>query len=180
MRLIRCDFAFPLADMADPRALRSMDGGALMDLGCYCVNAARLLGGEPGHVLGEQVLAPSGVDVDFCATLRLPGDVVAVLDASFTVPSHQRLELVGDEATLALDAPFRPDWGFTVTIVRGEHVEPVEIEGVNPYFLELDDFAAAARGEREPLLGREDALGQARTIAALYRSAESGAAVTLP
>ena len=47
------------------------------------------------------------------------------------------------------------------------------------YRLELEDFAAAAAGEREPLLGRADALGQARTIDALYRSADSGRAVTL-
>ena len=37
----------------------------------------------------------------------------------------------------------------------------------------------AIRGEGEPLLGRADALGQARVIEALYRSAESGAAVDL-
>ena len=55
----------------------------------------------------------------------------------------------------------------------------IEIPAVDSYRLELDDFAAAVAGEREPLLGREDALGQARAIDALYRSAESGEAVTL-
>ena len=45
----------------------------------------------------------------------------------------------------------------------------------NSYALELADFEAAVRGEREPLLGRDDALGQARTIAALYTSAERNA-----
>jgi len=38
---------------------------------------------------------------------------------------------------------------------------------------------AAIRGEGEPLLGRADALGQARTIDALCRSAAMGSRVDL-
>jgi predicted dehydrogenase len=47
------------------------------------------------------------------------------------------------------------------------------VPGANSYALELQDFEAAVRGERPPLLDRDDALGQARAIAALYASAES-------
>ena len=64
--------------------------------------------------------------------------------------------------------------------LRGPNgVERIEVPLADSYRLELEDFAAAVAGEREPLLGRADALGQARTIEALYRSAESGEAVTL-
>ena len=52
--------------------------------------------------------------------------------------------------------------------------EPVDVPEADSYRCELDDFAAAVAGEREPLLGRDDALAQARVIDALYRSAESG------
>ena len=45
--------------------------------------------------------------------------------------------------------------------------------------LELENFAAAVAGDAPPLLGRADALGQARAIDALYRSAAKRAAVTL-
>jgi predicted dehydrogenase len=45
--------------------------------------------------------------------------------------------------------------------------------------LELEDMNAAIRGEREPLLGRADALGQARAIDALYRAADTGTVVSL-
>jgi xylose dehydrogenase (NAD/NADP) len=40
-------------------------------------------------------------------------------------------------------------------------------------------MSAAIRGSAEPLLGREDALGQARAIEALYRSADEGRPVPL-
>jgi predicted dehydrogenase len=50
---------------------------------------------------------------------------------------------------------------------------------VNPYELELDDFAAAIRGEHSVRLGRADMLGQARALAALYESAATGRVVTV-
>jgi len=179
LRLIRTSFSFRLLDRGDHRLQPELGGGALLDLGCYCVNGSRLLGGEPERVLAEQVVAPTGVDLDFHGTLRFPDDVVAQFDASYSLPHRQRLEAVGEEGTLVLDAPWRPDWGFTVSLARGEEVEILDVPEANSYRLELEDFAAAIRGEREPLLGRDDAFGQARTIEALFRSAETGSAVTL-
>jgi predicted dehydrogenase len=175
LRLIRTTFSFPLLDLGNVRMLADLDGGALMDVGCYCISGARLLGGEPERVYGEQVLGTTRVDVDFYGTLRFPGDVVAQFDASFTLPHRQRLEAVGEDGTLVLEAPWRADWGGRV-LVNGE---PVDVPETNPYGLELANLAAAIAGEAEPLLGREDALAQARTIEALYRSAESGEAVSL-
>lgn len=175
LHLIRTTFSFQLLDLGNVRMAPDLDGGALMDVGCYCISGARLLGGEPERVYGEQVLGPSGVDVDFYATLRFPGDVVAQFDASFTLPERQRLEAVGEGGTLVLEAPWRMDWGGRV-LVNGE---PVDVPAVDPYGLELANLAAAIAGEAEPLLGREDALAQARVIEALYRSAESGEAVSL-
>ena len=175
LRAIRTTFSFPLHDLGNVRMLADLDGGALMDVGCYCISGARLLAGEPERVYGEQVLGPTGVDVDFYGTLRFPGDVVAQFDASFTLPERQRLEAVGEDGTLVLEAPWRADWGGRV-LVNGE---PVDVPEADPYTLELSNLAAAIAGEAEPLLGREDALAQARVIEALYRSAESGESVTL-
>jgi predicted dehydrogenase len=146
-----------------------------MDVGCYCISGARLLGGEPEQVYGEQVLGTTGVDVGFYGTLRFPGDVVGQFDASFTLPERQRLEAIGEDGTLVLEAPWRADWGGRV-LLNGEQVD---VPVADPYTLELSNFAAAIAGEAEPLLGRDDALAQARVIEALYRSAESGEAVQL-
>ena len=174
LRDIRTTFSFQLRDLSNIRMAPDLDGGALMDVGCYCVSGARLLGGEPERVYGEQVLGPTGVDVDFYGTLRFPDDVVAQFDASFTLPKRQRLEAVGEEGTLVLEAPWRSDWGGGV-LVNGERVD---VPAADPYALELENLAAAIAGEAEPLLGRDDAVAQARVIEALYRSAESGASVT--
>ena len=175
LRAIRTTFSFQLLDLENVRMAPDLDGGALMDVGCYCISGARLLGGEPERVFGEQVVGPTGVDVDFYGTLRFPNDVVAQFDASFTLPKRQRLEAVGDEGTLVLEAPWRSDWGGRV-LVNGE---PVEVPAADPYGLELTNLAAAIAGEAEQLLGRDDAVAQARVIEALYRSAESGESVRL-
>ena len=158
--------------------IADLDGGALMDVGCYCVSGSRLLAGEPERVFGEQLLSESGVDVAFHGTLRFPGDVVAQIDASFVAQNRQRLEVVGEEGTLVLATPWRvDDPGIVVRRSDGDVLMDVPV--ADSYTLELEDLAAAVAGEREPLLGRADARGQARTIDALYRSAEAGEPVTL-
>jgi xylose dehydrogenase (NAD/NADP) len=175
LREIRTTFSFPLFDHENVRMVADLDGGALMDVGCYCISGARLLAGEPECIFGEQVVGPTKVDVDFYGVMRFPNDVVAVFDASFTLPKRQRLEAVGEEGTLVLEAPWRSDWGGRVLVDD----EPVAVPAANPYELELTNLAAAIAGEAEPLLGRDDAIAQARVIEALYRSAESGEAVLL-
>ena len=175
LREVRATFSFPLFDHDNVRMAADLDGGALMDVGCYCISGARLFAGEPERVFGEQVVGPTGVDVDFYGILRFPNDVVSVFDASFTLPKRQRLEAVGEEGTLVLEAPWRSDWGGRLLVDD----EPVAVPTANPYELELRNFAAAIAGDGEQLLGRDDAVAQARVIEALYRSAETGEAVPI-
>ena len=64
-----------------------------------------------------------------------------------------------------------------ILVRRAGGTETIDIQPINPYQSELEDFAAAVSGERPHPFGREDAVGQARAIAALYAAAESGADV---
>ena len=178
LRIVRSAFTFRIGDASDVRLRPDLDGGALMDVGCYCVSGSRLLAGEPERVLGESVAA-SGVDVSFAGTLRLPDDVVAQFHVSFLTPPHQELEAVGEEGTLVVGAPWRADWGTSVEIRREDGVERVSVPEGDSYRLQLESLADAIEGVAPPLLGREDALAQARTIEALYRSAETGSSVAL-
>ena len=177
LRGVLAVFSFRLTDPANIRMLPELDGGALMDLGCYCVSGSRLLAGEPERVQAEQVLGETGVDIAFHGTMRFPGDVVAQFEASFEAPRRQRLEAIGEEGVLVVEAPWRQDWGGDVLIERGGEVERVEIPEGNAYRLELENMAATIRGETEPLLGRKESLGQARAIEALYRAASESRAI---
>jgi predicted dehydrogenase len=172
-------FSFALTDLTNVRALPELDGGALMDVGCYCVSGARLVAGEPVSVLAEQVLGETGVDMALHGTLRFPDDVVAQIEASFRAPQRQLLEVVGDDGVLRVGAPWRVDWGGELRLERGGATEVLPVEQVNSYKLELENLADAVDGGAPALLGRNDALAQARVIDALYRSAEHHAAVAL-
>ena len=175
---VKATFTFPLEDLANVRALPGLDGGALMDVGCYCVSGIRLVAGEPLYVRGEQVVGTTGVDMAFHGILRCADDVVGQFEASFRSPKRQRLEIVGEQGVLTVEAPWRVDWGGAVRLARragGEEateVEAIPIETASSYRLELDNLADAVAGRAPQLLGVDDALGQARTIEALYRSAE--------
>jgi predicted dehydrogenase len=178
LRLVRTAFSFPLTDSPDVRLDPALDGGGLMDVGCYCVSGARLLAGEPEQVYGEQITASTGVDELFTGTLRFPGDVLAQIDCGLVLPMRDELEAVGEEGSLFLDDPWhcrRP----VIELRTADGVDEITVEPADSYRLELENLSDAIRGEAEPLLGRDDAVGQARVIEALYRSAAESRPVNL-
>jgi xylose dehydrogenase (NAD/NADP) len=179
LRMVRAAFSFQLAAVHgadDARFDPVLDGGALMDVGCYCVNAIRFLGGEPERVQGEQVVGESGVDVVFAGTLSLADDVVAHFDCGFVIPRRSELEVVGEAGSLFTDNPFQiRSPGIERRTEDG--TERIVVEPANSYRLELENVSGAIRGEAPLLLGRDDAVGQARTLDALYRAAAAAASV---
>jgi D-xylose 1-dehydrogenase (NADP+, D-xylono-1,5-lactone-forming) len=177
LRLVRASFSFTLDRQDDVRWQPRLAGGALMDVGCYCVSGMRLLAGEPERVHGEAVDRGHGVDARFAGALRFAGDVLGTFDCGFDLPARDELEAVGSDGSLFLDDPW---FGRAPVIVHrpGDgRVEQIELPDADPYRLELEDLAAAIVEGRSPLLGRDDALGQARTLAALFDSAATGAPV---
>jgi len=173
LRLVRAAFSFPLAIERGPNDARfdpDLDGGAMMDVGCYCVSAIRLLAGEPESLAGMQSVGPSGVDVVFAGTMRHAADIVSQFDCGFVVPRRAGLEVLGEDASLFVPTPFvvtEPG----IELRRDGDVEQVAVEDEDSYLLELDNVSGAIRGDSPLLLGREDAVGQAKTIEALYGSA---------
>ena len=178
LRLIRSAFSYALYDEQNIRLRTDVDGGALMDVGCYCVSGSRLLGGEPERVWGEAWQGPSGTDWAFVGTLCFPHGLLATFDCGTALASRDELEAIGSEGSLFLDDP----WHCTEPVIevrRDGSVERIELEYEDSYRLELENVSAAIRGERELLLGRDDALGQARVLEALHQSSSSGTPVSL-
>jgi predicted dehydrogenase len=149
----------------DVRFAPELGGGALLDLGCYCISATRLVLGEPGRVYGEAWRGRGGVDERFAATLRV-GDVVATFACGFTARTN-RIEVVGDDGVLFVPQAFVSPPG--VVLLNGEEHR---VDPGNQYRAELEDFCAAIRGERRVLVDRAEMKGQARVLDALSRSAE--------
>jgi D-xylose 1-dehydrogenase (NADP+, D-xylono-1,5-lactone-forming) len=178
LRVVRSAFSYSLYDTENIRLRTDVDGGSLMDVGCYCVSGSRLLAGEPESVHGQAYVGPSGTDWVFTGAMRFPGDVHALFDCGTCLPERDELEAIGTEGSLFLDDP----WHATEPVLelsRDGGVERIELEHVDSYRLELENLADAIAGDAPLLLGRDDALGQSRAIDALFRSAESGTSTRL-
>src|SRR4051794_39915395 len=173
VQTVRSRFSHRLDDTTDIRMSAELEGGALMDVGCYCVSAARLVAGEePETVFGVQELGVTGVDIRFYGVLSFPGGAVSTFACGFTT-QEEGIEVVGRDGSLTAADPWHVKQPGIV--VEGRRSE---VARVDSYGLQLKNVGEAIEGGAL-LLGREDALGQARTIEALYRSAETGAAVSL-
>jgi xylose dehydrogenase (NAD/NADP) len=178
LRVVRSVFSYSLYDEDNIRLRPDAEGGALMDVGCYNVSGSRLVGGEPERVFGEAWYGPSGTDWVFTGTLRFPNNVLGLFHCGTALPEQDELEVIGSEGSLFLDDPWHCN-APVLELRRADGVERIEIGQEDSYRLELENVSDAIRGEGELLLGREDAVAQARTLGALHASATTGAPVSL-
>jgi D-xylose 1-dehydrogenase (NADP+, D-xylono-1,5-lactone-forming) len=178
LRLVRSAFSYGLYDESNIRLRTDVEGGSLMDVGCYNISASRLLAGEPERVWGEAWFGPSGTDWVFTGTMRFPNDVIATFDCGTAMTSRDELEAIGSEGSLFLDDPWHCN-NPVIELRRDGGVERIEVAAEDSYRLELENLSAAIRGTAALLLGRDDAVGQARTLEALHASATTGAPVSL-
>jgi predicted dehydrogenase len=160
LRLIRSSFSFPIAP-GDWRLEPARGGGALWDVGCYGVNAARLFAGsEPASLRSFARTGPTGVDLSFAALLEFPGGVLATVDCSFEQPFRCTYELVGTCGVIEVpDAYLPPASGRPVARLRttgspsdsgaaSDVARILEFEPVHQYAAMVDAFAASVAAGR--------------------------------
>ena len=172
LRLVRSTFSYPLYDQTNIRLRTDVEGGALMDVGCYCVSGSRLIAGEPDSVAARAWYGETGTDWVFAAVMRFPNNALGLFDCGTALPARDELEAVGSEGSVFVEDP----WFCRNPIIelrRHGALEQINLAPEDPYRLELENLSDAIRGEGELLLGRDDALGQARSLQALYDSATS-------
>ena len=171
LRMVRSAFSFPEREPDNIRLSPELDGGALMDVGCYCISGIRLVAGEPLRCAAQQVLGGGGVDVLFTGALSMPGDVLAHFDCGMVTAPRDELEVVGAEKTLFLDDPWHSRRPVIEVRDADGGVERVGVEFADPYACELEELVAVAGGRREARFGRADAVAQARAIEQLHAAA---------
>jgi D-xylose 1-dehydrogenase (NADP+, D-xylono-1,5-lactone-forming) len=178
----------------DIRRSPALAGGALYDLGCYCVSAARLFGGHPTQVWAERVLEGAagpngGVDLRLAATMRLPGEVLALFDVGLDLARRDELELVGTVGRLTVPDPWLCRAGAVVLETGGRTerlpADPNGARGLtgeetDAYRIEFDVVSAAVAAEDPTSFGRADAVDQAAVLEAVGRSAATGLPVEPP
>jgi len=172
LRLVRSTFSYSLYDHSNIRLQQEVEGGALMDVGCYCVSGSRLVAGEPEALAALAWYGETGTDWVFQGLMRFPGDVLAQFYCGTALPESDELEVIGSEGSLFVDDPWHCRTPG-IELRRGGEVERIDLEYVDSYQLELENLSEAIRGEAGLLLGREDAVAQAEALEALHSSAMS-------
>jgi xylose dehydrogenase (NAD/NADP) len=179
-RFVRGTFSFPLTRPNDVRLVAEWGGGSLWDVGCYPVSFSRfVLGQEPVEVFGWQVKGSTGVDETFAGEMLFPGGVLAQFDCGFRSPLRAEMEIVGSEGTIRVNHPFKPRDDEPILVRREAGTEALLVAGPDKYLLEIEDLAAAARGERPPRVSLGESRANVATLVALLQSASEGRPVRL-
>ena len=175
VRQVIAQFGHRLDDPGDVRADGSLGGGALGDVGCYAISGTRLaFGVEPRRASAFARFDEDDADREIAGVLEFD-EGVGVISCSISSARRERMEIFGTDGKITLKAPFRPDKsGGEMQIVRDGGTEIESFEQSNPYLAELEEFAAAVKEERDPVVGPQEILGNARAIGALLRSAREG------
>ena len=176
LRTIRCSFSFQVADpAADIRYSKELAGGALRDVGCYCVSYSTLVAdAEPEEVHGVAVRGGAEVDEQFYGTLVFSGGLVAQFDCALNVPLDLGVTLVGSAGSIHVPMPWYAHLEpLSVYVRRDGESSEVPTPGPNAYVLEIEDLAAAIRGDRTQLIAPDETLRNLRVIERLHESAGS-------
>ncbi len=182
VRGLEATFQFPLPDREDVRLDPDLAGGSLMDVGCYAVNVARLLLGDPDHVTGHTHDArDAGVDTHAAGVLEYDDGRLARVSSSFDTRDVQRYRVEAADGVLTADPAFVPrgDDGVTVEYDHGGRTVRESFDPVDQYRLQVEHFADCVHEDRRP---RTDAREATRTLAvldALRESAASGETVAV-
>ncbi len=140
-------FSFYNDDPADIRNRVENGGGAVMDIGCYCINLSRVLfAAEPTRVEAAVRRDPvMGIDVVTSAVLEFPGGGQATFTCSIRAEPHQRVQIVGSAGRLEIEIPFNipPDRETRIFVTAGGD-PPVAPATETRTFAPADQYAIQA------------------------------------
>jgi D-xylose 1-dehydrogenase (NADP+, D-xylono-1,5-lactone-forming) len=184
LKLIDACFTYSMAlSVTDNVRLKpELGGGGLMDVGCYCINACRMITGEePDAVTGQQVIGPvSGVDEFFVGTLHFPSGVVAHFDCGMRARFRQQYTVIGPDGSITAEQAFRPpeDDTTNITVWPGKgDPRTIVVPATNQYRLMVEDFADAVKQGHKMTYDPADSVKNMRVIDALLRAAQDGKTV---
>lgn len=170
----------------DPDEIRwraDMAGGALMDLGCYCVHWLRQCAkaqtvagaGEPRITVVEARIArsPGGVDVTTQALLRFDSGLVANLETSMQPPDGVRraeLRLEGAKGVLEVINPLAPQLGHDIALTRAGRTEHESLTMDATFTFQLAAVKHALETGDALATEGDDMIANMETIDAIYRA----------
>jgi predicted dehydrogenase len=182
VRAVQSWFSYFNDDPGNIRNVPELGGGALYDIGCYCINLSRMLfGGEPTGIEASVTRDATGTDVLTSAILAFDDDV-AVFTCSTRAEPDQRVHIYGTEGRISIGIPFNipPDRPAQITVTAGgdppvsPDSETLTFAAADEYTIQAERFANAVLDGRPLPIPPEDAIGNLRVIDAIFRAGGPG------
>lgn len=172
------------ADAANVRYRRDWGGGSLYDVGCYPINAARLLlGTEPEAATVQAFFSAEhdGVDMMASGLIEFPGSAALTFDCGMWAAFRNTLQVVGDKGLIEVPSAFvtGTDDGSNFFVTADGMREEIQVPDVNQYAAQADDFARAILGKQPLPFPPSDAVNNMRVIDACLQSARSRARIAI-
>ena len=183
VRLIRTSFCFKTTKIAGSiRFDASLGGGALMDVGCYCIDFSQLIAGAaPMRINACGHLHESGVDEMTAGTMEFPDGIIASFTCGMTAATNNTAYVCGTDGYIEIPIPWKPPIGgaqFTIAHgirprMDGPTNAPAAPAGPQTitidadrdiYSYEADAFAAAVLDGAPPHMPRQSTLTNMRLL----------------
>ena len=166
------------------RLRRDVGGGAVYDMGVYCINAARyLFRAEPEEVFawnfGRDELRFKEVPATTTGLLRFSNDRFASFTCSFGVTDRSMFEVIGTKGALKMDPAYEMAESLETEITHGERKLRKRFAKRDQFAAELVYFSDCVLNDKQPEPSGEDGLADVRIIQALLRSAEENRPISL-
>jgi predicted dehydrogenase len=180
---VQASFTYNNTDADNVRNMPGIGGGGLMDIGCYCISAARFVfGREPIRVVGNLDWDPDfGTDRHASGMLDF-GQGMASFQCSTQSHSSQMVKIIGDKGTLEVENPFfrRDGIPSRLFLYRNDVAETIVVGEFNHYIYQVDAFCQAALNRLKAPTPLVDALENMRVIDAIFASDREKTWVDIP
>jgi predicted dehydrogenase len=188
VRFVQAHFTFTLDGPEDIRLKPELAGGALMDVGCYCVSLVRMIAAQrPTRVSAVAQWDANGVDRALVATLQFESGLIAQVAGGFDAALERFALIVGSDG--AIQTSFfnhPPATGPTQLLLKRGNAsrqpyEAITVPAMNGFLAQAEAFERMVRLGREQWTGTtaEESIDNALTLQALLESARAGKAVDI-
>lgn len=174
VQAVHAHFSYFNRDPNNVRNKPGIGGGGLLDIGCYCVSAARTIFQREPHRVCALLDKDSGFGVDRHSSAVMdfaPGS--ATFHCSTQSAPSQSVQVTGSVGTLTIENPFyHRGVPSRLLLRRSDEDQTIVIGSHDHYVTQADAFAAAVLNEQPSPAPLADALANMRVLDALFESAE--------
>lgn len=176
LRDVQSFFSYNNTDPNNIRNIKEAGGGALMDIGCYCISFARFLyGKEPTRIFGAVAYDPTFQTDRLSSGILQFDEGISTFTCATQLMPYQRVNIMGSEGRIEVEVPVNapPDKAMRILLHTPSGTEEFNFDAVDQYVLQADAFAEAILYDREVPTPLSDALNNMKAIEAVLESART-------